>query len=181
MSLIVMYVYPAPPTTLVPIVATTKGNFPTRASLVSDPESRISALRLPSPGSYFMPSHPAALYSLLPTPPPRFPKYASIPPLETTKRPYCNPPLVALLASAHFEYRLQRYSLCYGCLLSPYVGNPQLHSHRFPHCFHPGPLTCPIWKLLRLLTCDPPKKTCVSPLYLPLHFRQKYLSLSSKE
>ena len=55
--------YP-PPDTLVPIVATTQGHFPTHAFLVYDPAFRLPDLSLPSPGSHYITPSPFCLLLL---------------------------------------------------------------------------------------------------------------------
>ena len=148
--------------------------MPTRASLVYKLAFRLPALRLPSPGSHCMTPSSCRLLLLSSCTPNKvaqsFLSSTSFHHHASLLRP---PPLIAFLACAHFQYWLQHYPQCDSCLPSPYVGHFRLCSRCFPYCFRPGRLLCPVWKPPRPLPHDLPKKTCVCPLCLPFHCRQK--------
>ena len=62
--LIVMYVYPDSPNTMIPIVATTQGHSPTGALILSNPWPQFPALRLPSNGYHWMTPLPCRILQL---------------------------------------------------------------------------------------------------------------------
>ena len=77
--------------------------------------STIPLFPLPDP-----PPPPVASHYLITSPSQRLTKAAS---MTHTWVPPAPSPIISLLACTNFEYRTQRYTLCYGFLTSPYVGH----------------------------------------------------------